>query len=112
MVAVINGQRAIGFPEVQVLRFANGHARVASGRVGLDSGRRLKHLPVEVRDTGRHAGGYFKLDVGHAELDAAEALLVRRVTADAVAPWTRRLDVRFVLGEFELRVGKLLFDRR
>ena len=50
--------------------------------------------------------GTSNLDIGNAEIDAAEAGGVRLVQADGVAPRAGRLDVVVVLGEVELGVGE------
>ena len=68
----------------------------------------MHHLGIEPRDTFRRAGAYIEADIGHAELDAAEALHVGFVDVDAVAPWADRLDAVVALAEIEFGIGERL----
>src|SRR5207237_1497510 len=52
-----------------------------------------------------------ELDIGNAEIDLAEALLVRAVEAELVAPRAGRLDVIIVFLEPELGALELLLHR-
>src|SRR6202035_3731362 len=67
-------------------------------------------LAIEARDAFHGAGAHVEADIGHAELDPAEALDVRRVHGDAVAPRAHRLDAVVALAEFEFgAVERLLY---
>ena len=69
-----------------------------------DHGRERAHdLAIEARDALRRAGADVELDIGHAQHDAAEAALVRRMNVDAVAPRADGLDAIVAFAEVELR---------
>ena len=53
--------------------------------------RHVDHLLVEIRDALGGADRHVELDIGDAEIDAAEARGVRLVQADGVAPRAGRL---------------------
>ena len=109
VVAVILGQRLVGFPEAQHLRAAHadlGHCAL----LVFDHRRRGVHdRAVEVGDAPGGSGFDQRLYVGHAQADIAE-LWTRGVAADLVAPRTGHLDVVFAGLPAEGRAGQFVFE--
>src|SRR4029077_9719802 len=78
------------------------HADRHPRRGAIDLRRGPEDTAIEVGHSLRRADRNIELDIGHAEIDAAE--LRRRIVAEEmVAPGADRLDMIIVLGEIELR---------
>src|ERR1700688_3512153 len=92
----------IGLADIEILLLADLDASLGTGAVLLDLGRHVHHLAIEARDALGGAGAHVEADIGHAKLDPAEALDVRRVHGDAVAPRAYRFDAVIALAEIEL----------
>src|SRR5277367_5471712 len=97
--AVVVRFRRIGLAEIKILLLADLDAGFGAGAVLLDLGRDVHHLAIKARDALRGAGADIEADIGHAELDTAEALDVGRVHSDAVAPGAYGLDAVVALAE-------------
>ncbi len=103
VMAVVRLLRRIGLAEVPVLFLAHLHTGLADVRAR-DHGRECAHhLAIETDDALRRAGTDVELDIGHAQHDAAEAALVRRMHVDAVAPWAGGLNAVVAFAEVKLR---------
>jgi hypothetical protein len=71
-----------------------------------DFGRRLQDLAIKASDRRRRAGPDIETDIGHAELNTAEALLIRCVHMDTVAPGANGFDAVVAFAKFELGAGE------
>src|SRR4029077_20332720 len=76
----------------------------------LDARDGAQHLPIKAGDTLGGPLRHRELDMGNAEIDLAEALVVRAVEMDPVAPGAGRLDVVLMILKLEFGVGELLLD--
>src|SRR5438094_6388849 len=99
----------VGLAEDQLLLRPGADMRGAALAVLLDASRRVEDFAVKARDAVRGSLRHGELDIAHAEVDRAEALLVRLIEAELVAPRAGRLDKGVVLLAVELGVGELLF---
>src|SRR5579863_51490 len=100
--------RRVGLAENKILLFADLDARLWPGAVLVHLRRRIEYLAIEPGNTRRRPGSHVEADIGHAELDAPEALGVRCMHMDAIAPRAHRLDAIVALAEIELGAVKLL----
>src|SRR5690348_9556808 len=98
--AVEGGLRCVSLAELQVLVLA--HQGSCHGAVAVLHLRgRAEDRRIERRDRLRGPDRHVELDIGYAERNAAEALRVRLIDANAIAPRTHRLDVIVMLGKTE-----------
>src|ERR1700722_13066514 len=74
-------------------------------------GRHPHDLWIKLANAFRGARRHLELDIGDAERDAPEARGVRLITAYAIAPGTRRLDMIVVLAKGKFRAFQFLRDR-
>src|SRR4051794_10482096 len=93
MMPVKFGKRPVGLAENQLLVAADLDMRGLAVAVLLDIGERAEHLAIKAGNPLRGALRNRELDIGNAEIDLAETLLVRLKEAELVAPGTGRLDV-------------------
>src|SRR3954451_6589004 len=99
MMAIIFRERPVGLAEDQLLVAADLDMRGLAIAVLLDIGERAEHLAIKAGNALRGALRNRELDIGNAEIDLAETLLVRLKEAELVAPGAGRLDVVVVLVE-------------
>ena len=103
VMAVVRLLRRVGLAEVAVLFLTHLHAGLADVRGRRHGRERAHHLAIETGDALRRARTDVELDIGHAQHDAAEAALVRRMHGDAVAPGACGFDAVIAFAEVELR---------
>src|SRR6476620_2849822 len=105
VVAVIRLLRLFCLAEVPVLLLAHLYSSLAAVSV-LDHRRERAHdIAIEAGDAVRGAGAHVEFDVRHPQHDTAEAVLVRRMDVDAIAPRADGLDA--VVGFAEVELGPL-----
>src|SRR5205085_1313324 len=110
MMAVVIRQFLVGFAEDEFLLVADRDMRRLAAAIAFDCGMGAEDLLIEAGDAVRRPRRHGELDIRDAEIDLAEALLVRLVDMQLVAPRAGRLDVVVVLLELELGVLELLLD--
>src|SRR5262249_15875171 len=94
--------RRVGLAEIPVLSLAHLHAGFRCVCV-LDYRRERAHyLAIEAPDALSRARTHVERDIRHAQHDAAEAALIRRMHVDAITPRANGLDAVVAFPEIEL----------
>src|SRR6266851_520162 len=99
--AVIGLLGLLALAKIPVLLLPDLNARGAAAAVLDDSGKPSHHFAIEPRDPLGRARADVECDVRHAQHDASEAALVRRMNVDAIAPGTHGLDAIIAFAESE-----------
>src|SRR5437660_346889 len=103
MVTVEGRLRLVGLAKDEILPGPDHDAGSASIPVIQEVGRGAHDLAVEAGDPAGGAGPRVEPDIGHPERNEAEALPLRRMTMDAIAPGTGGLDAIIGFAESEAR---------
>src|SRR5437667_4312854 len=101
VVPIVGFFRRTGLAEVPVLSLANLHAGFANV-CSVDARERAHDLTIETRDALCRTRAHVERDVRHAQHDAPETALIRRVHVDAVTPRTDGLDAVVAFAEIKL----------
>src|SRR5712692_10126368 len=100
MVLVIRWNRTVSLAEEQILPVTGRDTSKTSRLIFHRCSLRAHELRIESRDPIGRSLGHVEFNIGNPECYLAEAL-TRRVRAEAVSPWTRRLNESVALVAFE-----------